>query len=577
METLANRNNNPGNLRDPATGSFQAFKTPQEGYAALLNDLQGKVSGNTKTGLGPNSTLVDFAKVYAPSTENNTAQYVANLANHLGVAPDTTLSKVDIAKLAEGISKNEGYQGNKVISTPQTTSQTTEPTEQKSEGIGGFIGNVAKSITEPVATLLTRPVQLGKTIANVATAPSQEKLNIQKQRNDYLISVLKDPNASPALKQQVTNEIKSTTQNLIKSDKSSSTNVNLPFYGEIKAPEEPADVIKDIGRGLQTVSLGMGLVGGGAAMGAGSALEGGGGLKQAVLGGTLGAATGGLLKGTGKLLGKLTEYLPERIARGFLPGINKETAQYAVNKGLGSPAKMLQESDSSIDSLVSDLSRKLSTSTTKVTANDILPKVVEKFPNAGLTPETIAQKLMQVAPNQKTIIEKLASGGELTLEELHQLNSNIGRNTFKMIFDDPTVRAGKDIASSFYHSASNIIKNKVPETSSLFSQLSKEYPLNTALQKLIRSGAKAKLLTLKDILFLMGGTAAGGPLGMAGAYATSRALSSPTVNLTAAGALKSAGKLGQNKILQSGVGLGSLLTSKGLGGLSNKIIPPPSY
>ena len=91
---LPTRNNNPGDLRDTSTGSFRQFNSPQEGYAALLNDLHAKQTGTTTTGLGPSSTLADFAKTYAPPSENNSAQYAANLANHMGVRPDAPLSSI---------------------------------------------------------------------------------------------------------------------------------------------------------------------------------------------------------------------------------------------------------------------------------------------------------------------------------------------------------------------------------------------------------------------------------------------------------------------------------------------------
>jgi hypothetical protein len=109
---LANRNNNPGNLKDPSTGQFRQFSSPQEGYAALLNDLEIKKSGQSKTGLTPDSTLADFAKVYAPASDkNDPAQYTANIANHMGARPDARLRELDTGKWAEAIANAEGYKG----------------------------------------------------------------------------------------------------------------------------------------------------------------------------------------------------------------------------------------------------------------------------------------------------------------------------------------------------------------------------------------------------------------------------------------------------------------------------------
>lgn len=110
MATLANRNNNPGNLRDRSTGEFRVFPTYGDGMAALMNDLEAKRSGNTVTGLGPDSTLYEFSQKYAPEgDDNDPAQYTANLANRLNVAPDTRLADLDVGLWADAVAGNEGY------------------------------------------------------------------------------------------------------------------------------------------------------------------------------------------------------------------------------------------------------------------------------------------------------------------------------------------------------------------------------------------------------------------------------------------------------------------------------------
>jgi hypothetical protein len=126
---LAIANNNPGNLKDPATGSFRRFNTPQEGYAELLNDLEAKKSGTTSTGLGPDSSLIDFASKYAPANDNNaTGAYAADLANHMGVRPDTKLKDLDVAKWAAAVAKREDVNspfGNQEIQSSNTNPNPT--------------------------------------------------------------------------------------------------------------------------------------------------------------------------------------------------------------------------------------------------------------------------------------------------------------------------------------------------------------------------------------------------------------------------------------------------------------------
>lgn len=155
METIATRQNNPGNIKDTSTGQFKTYSTPQEGYAALLNDLETKKSGKSQTGLKPDSTLADFSKAYAPeSDKNNPAQYTANLANHMGVRPDAKISELDTGKWAEAIANAEGYKG-------QSNTSTTTPSSTR------------KSFTEQLATQPasitpeTNPTSSGNFISNL--------------------------------------------------------------------------------------------------------------------------------------------------------------------------------------------------------------------------------------------------------------------------------------------------------------------------------------------------------------------------------------------------------------------------
>lgn len=289
----------------------------------------------------------------------------------------------------------------------------------------------------------------------------------------------------------------------------------------------------------------LGSIGKNAAIGAGFGVSGALGSGQTdpgqiVQSGLLGAGTGGVVGAAGDLISKAAQALPQRIVRSIIPGINEETAQYAVKKGLGSAASMLKDSDASIKSLGSSLGSVLTHpqySGIQATADDILLKVIQQFPNAGLTPESVAASLMKIAPLQKNLIDKLAGGEGLSLDDLHTLNSSIGQNTFKSVFDDPAVKAGKQVGSAFYHAASNFITSKAPESAELFNQLSKEYPLNAGLQKAIRAGQKAKTFNLRDLMAIIAGFSTAGPIGAGVGLVGEKALTNPTVNLKTAGLL----------------------------------------
>lgn len=265
----------------------------------------------------------------------------------------------------------------------------------------------------------------------------------------------------------------------------------------------------------------------------------------------IGAATGGVLGGAAAGLSKAAEVLPQRLVQGVIKNSNPDVAKYALTKQMGSPAKMLADSDSSLKTIGSQLGAALTHSSVAdvvVPSNQIVPKIMEAFPNAELSPEKLEQEIGKVAPLQKRLITKLFSGEGLTIDELHTLNSAIGQNTYKMAFDDPQVKAGKAIGNAFYQASKQIITTAAPDTTPLFDQYSKEIQLNTALDKLVKRGSKAQALTLKDIIALVGGFSALGPIGSAGAFAAERAATSPTVNLQAAGLLNKAAGSGLSKL-----------------------------
>lgn len=90
------RNNNPGNCRYSSVGyasfyghvgkdkdNFAIFKDYATGWLYLKNLVLSKVRKN------PNQTIVDFMRVYAPSSDNNDpAHYAVYIARRLGVKAD---------------------------------------------------------------------------------------------------------------------------------------------------------------------------------------------------------------------------------------------------------------------------------------------------------------------------------------------------------------------------------------------------------------------------------------------------------------------------------------------------------
>lgn len=97
------KNNNPGNLmyagQPGATGvpgSLASFDTYQDGYNALVNQLGLYANGTCGACNGQPQTLASVFQIYAPAgiPGNNPAVYTTNVANALGVDPNTSLSSI---------------------------------------------------------------------------------------------------------------------------------------------------------------------------------------------------------------------------------------------------------------------------------------------------------------------------------------------------------------------------------------------------------------------------------------------------------------------------------------------------
>lgn len=97
------RDNNPGNLRDEGipwngllshdTDGYCIFDTAHNGIRAMAKDLHTK----WLRGL---DTLAKIIPVYAPPSENPTADYIADIAKWIGLEPDDTVDLSDIDELA---------------------------------------------------------------------------------------------------------------------------------------------------------------------------------------------------------------------------------------------------------------------------------------------------------------------------------------------------------------------------------------------------------------------------------------------------------------------------------------------
>ncbi|HCI4354630.1 TPA: hypothetical protein NO695_004966 [Klebsiella pneumoniae] len=111
QKTLADRNNNPGNIRPVGGGGFRNFGSALEGWAAMKNQLMRYFTGKT-TGHRL-QTIMDIVSTWAPAGDNNDPQqYARQVAGWMGVSPTAALNLSDpntMGALMQSMARKEGY------------------------------------------------------------------------------------------------------------------------------------------------------------------------------------------------------------------------------------------------------------------------------------------------------------------------------------------------------------------------------------------------------------------------------------------------------------------------------------
>lgn len=109
--TLADRNNNPGNIR-PASGSgFRVFESASKGWDAMKNQLlryfEGKTTGKKL------ETIIDIVKTWAPASDKNDPdRYAKDVSGWMGISEKAKIDLSDsgtLASLMQAMARKEGY------------------------------------------------------------------------------------------------------------------------------------------------------------------------------------------------------------------------------------------------------------------------------------------------------------------------------------------------------------------------------------------------------------------------------------------------------------------------------------
>jgi hypothetical protein len=410
--------------------------------------------------------------------------------------------------------------GGEVGIDPNNPSSTAAPQDNQSflQKAGGFLGGLAKNITEPVATMIARPYQLASSLIN------------PNQTDDQLANV-------PGLS---------------------------AIYGKMPVPNNTQDLAKDVGRGAQTVALGInpssfiGAVGMGALSGAGAGLEetgtAGGALKGGLVGTALGAVGGGI--------SKLLQKIPTRITQDAFKGMKSEEVQRALaTKTIGTKASLLKQSQVAVNEFGRTIDDMVAQSPHLGAGSNALQDTLQQFPEyAGknglsklmtkvkpLIPDEYFGKAIDGTAVDRSIILQYIDrvvNGTANLFEKNKVRSALDMATegsYNRLARSLNPTLGHGVAMRLADSLRNEVQTAIPETIPIFSEFAKEMGIKAALNKVVNKTAGG-LIRWSDVIPFLTGNALGGPVAGLAGIATQRVAQSPAAQFAGAKAIQGVGK-----------------------------------
>jgi hypothetical protein len=251
--------------------------------------------------------------------------------------------------------------------------------------------DLGKSLVSAPATMVARPFQALQSVGQTLGSNQKELTNLSSQGTQLQQELQKHIMADKALgkdtshAEMVLKNIQN-TPDVASQEQQNQANYQPSSGGIVaEAPKNMADVKKDVGRGIQTVALGLGPVAGGAAFGAGTSLEQGNDLFSlpTAFNTVLGAAGGKILDVLGKpifnaagnVIGKVTpQFLQDLASKGSTAiadfaeahGIMPQGASDLLNNSASNAESLLNKPFNAIRESVSN---KVSSITGKNAAN----------------------------------------------------------------------------------------------------------------------------------------------------------------------------------------------------------------
>lgn len=305
--------------------------------------------------------------------------------------------------------------------TAQAAGPTQTTPEPQKEPFS--FSKAAKEIVSPVTTMLARPFQAAQLGAEMVRQ-SRQNPELEAKAKEYndqayqIFTQIKSMPEGPERDKLQAEAERLTNLGKYYSDRLSQNASYQPFSTETlvkEAPQNFADVKKDVGRGIQTVAFGMGPVSGGAAFGAGMSLEEGNDLLSfdTALYTLFGAGAGKaldlvgkpILDASGKVIGKVTPQTLKNVAAGGAKSVqafmeHNKLLPDAVSKTINAGADVLERGANAPFKAAGSVVSKSDDQIVKAretTLKDLEEKYAQLRQNAARNPEATAATRGRVA------------------------------------------------------------------------------------------------------------------------------------------------------------------------------------
>lgn len=501
MDTLAVRNMNPGNLKDPSTGSFKSFSDPVDGKAALYNDLTSKMTGTSSTGLNGNSSLLEFAKTYAPASDkNDPVQYAANLANKLGVSPDEKIGNLQsrIDDFASAVASNEDPS---VQYKPTNTGYNPAP--YSDTGKFDFTGLSSSETTPPQPDTSLGGELAGR--ANQAGTALQETIS---GKINPISGVLQTVGAGAGAVGDIVNKglelipgvkaiegaIGAGIGSLAQTDGGKSIIKSMQDFG--KAHPELA---KDLGAGFNIITAipilrGLGV---GAKLGMDAASVALKNQAEKTFADEASQVIGKTARGS-EFLRVNPTVAKDMVDERLIPDI--KGTNYDITEALNTSKNTVRDLNKEVQIALDNTKYSSVAENPKPILDNVLKgytdrngNMIEGFANSRFTPDTVVKTARGLTPQNGALWDKFEAG-QASMRDINKLRSDLDAAVSSVYSKTTLQPIKKDIGATLAGAMRDFVQSNVPETQNAFARMSRIYKVQDGLKLMSEKPVKPGMI-----------------------------------------------------------------------------------